>query len=473
MPARGRLYVWLVILAGSSAVVHAVRDMLGGGDYPTNQWLILALLTLVSGSATVKIPSISAHISVSETFLFSSVLLYGPSAGVLTVLLDALIITVLKVARRERRTEQVLFNLSAPPLAMWVGAHVYAKTSNLPPLEQLKPLNGLDGGQTVVLGALIVPLILFAVVYFALSSGLVACAVAFAKGASPIRVWREHFLWLSLNYFGGASVAALLVFYTRKFDWTALSVTIPLLLVLYLTFRTSMARVADATKHLEELNALYLATVHTLAAAIDAKDQVTHGHIRRVQTYSAALAAAVGIRNEVQLKAIQTAAILHDTGKIAIPESILNKPGPLEPDEFAVMKSHAAMGADIISSIKFPYPVEPIVRHHHENWDGTGYPDRLVGTQTPIGARILAVVDCFDALTSDRPYRARMSDEEALAIVAKRRGTMYDPLVVDAFFKLVPNLTREELGDQASRPLAEVPEAPVGPRFALPVGRAS
>jgi putative nucleotidyltransferase with HDIG domain len=466
MPARGRLYVWLVILAGSSAVVHACRDMLGGGPWPSNQWLILALLTLVSGSATVKIPSISAHISVSETFLFSSVLLYGPSAGVLTVLLDALIITVLKVARRERRTEQVLFNLSAPPLAMWVGAHLYAQTSNLRPLEQL------GVGEAVSIGALIVPLVLFAVVYFALSSGLVACAVAFAKNASPIRVWREHFLWLSLNYFGGASVAALLVVYTRRFDWTALSVTIPLLLVLYLTFRTSMARVADATKHLEELNALYLATVHTLAAAIDAKDQVTHGHIRRVQAYSAALAAAVGIRNEVQLKAIQTAAILHDTGKIAIPEAILNKPGPLEPDEFAVMKRHAAMGADIISSIKFPYPVEPIVRHHHENWDGTGYPDRLVGTQTPIGARILAVVDCFDALTSDRPYRARMSDDEALAIVASRRGTMYDPLVVDTFIELFPTLTSQVERSDAFGAFAQVPESAVPPQFALPVGRA-
>ena len=210
-----------------------------------------------------------------------------------------------------------------------------------------------------------------------------------------------------------------------------------------------MARVADATNHLEELNALYLATVHTLAAAIDAKDQVTHGHIRRVQTYSAALAAAVGIRSEIQLKAIQTAAILHDTGKIAIPEAILNKPGPLEPDEFTVMKRHAAMGADIISSIKFPYPVEPIVRYHHENWNGSGYPEGLVGTAIPIGARILAVVDCFDALTSDRPYRGRMSDSEALQILRDRRGVMYDPLVVDTFLKVHKEVVASDAVAQA------------------------
>ena len=97
------------------------------------------------------------------------------------------------------------------------------------------------------------------------------------------------------------------------------------------------------------------------------------------------------------------------------------------------MKLHAPIGAEILSAIDFPYPVVPMVRHHHENWDGTGYPDRIAGTDIPIGARILSVVDCFDALTSDRPYRKRMTDEAALAILHERRGTMYDPLVVDVF----------------------------------------
>ena len=148
-----------------------------------------------------------------------------------------------------------------------------------------------------------------------------------------------------------------------------------------------MARVADANHHIAELNQLYLATVQTLAAAIDAKDQVTHGHINRVQHYAKQLAVAVGVKNEIQLKAIQAAAVLHDTGKIAIPEAILNKPGPLTTEEFAVMKQHANIGADIVSSVNFPYPVEPIVRYHHENWDGTGYPDGLVGTSTSRSAR--------------------------------------------------------------------------------------
>src|SRR6184192_1200302 len=181
------------------------------------------------------------------------------------------------------------------------------------------------------------------------------------------------------------------------------------------------------------LNKLYMSTIETLAMAIDAKDQITHGHIRRVQLYAVGLAKHLGVVDANLIKAIEAAALLHDMGKLAVPEYILNKPGPLTPAEFEKMKLHASVGADILSAIDFPYPVVPIVRHHHESWDGTGYPDRIKGTDIPIGARILSVVDCFDALTSDRPYRPAMSDEEALRILNDRRGSMYDPLIVDTF----------------------------------------
>jgi putative nucleotidyltransferase with HDIG domain len=159
------------------------------------------------------------------------------------------------------------------------------------------------------------------------------------------------------------------------------------------------------------------------------------------------LAKAMGVRDEAQIRAIEAAALLHDMGKLAVPEYILNKPGPLTAAEFDKMKLHASVGADILSAIDFPYPVVPIVRHHHENWNGTGYPDRLSGTHIPIGARILSVVDCFDALTSDRPYRPRLSDKEAIRILQERRGTMYDPLVVDAFMRSHESLKPFAEGD--------------------------
>jgi len=279
-------------------------------------------------------------------------------------------------------------------------------------------------------------MVLFALFYFILNSSLIASVIAFQKKLNPWEVWRGGFLWLSLNYFCGASVAILLVGYTRSIDVRFVGVVVPLLLVLYYTFKTSMQRVEDANKHVDALNALYLSTIETLAMAIDAKDQVTHGHIRRVQSYAIGLAREVGIREENLLRAIEAAALLHDMGKLAVPEYILNKPGKLTESEFDKMKLHASVGADILSAIAFPYPVVPIVRHHHENWDGSGYPTGLRGTEIPIGARILSVVDCFDALTSDRPYRPRLSDDEAIRILTERRGSMYDPLVVDTFVRV-------------------------------------
>jgi putative nucleotidyltransferase with HDIG domain len=265
--------------------------------------------------------------------------------------------------------------------------------------------------------------------------------IALQKGTNPFLVWRTGFIWLSLNYFCGASVAILLVGYNRTIDFRFFLIVVPLLLVLYFTFKTSMDRVKDAVQHVEDLNSLYLSTIETLAMAIDAKDQVTHGHIRRVQAYAVGLARRIGVEDDKQIRAIEAAALLHDMGKLAIPEYILNKPGKLTAAEFAKMKQHASIGADILSAIRFPYPVVPIVRHHHENWDGSGYPAGLKETDIPVGARILAVVDCYDALTSDRPYRPRLSDDDALAILLERRGVMYDPLIVDTFIRVHADIT--------------------------------
>ena len=184
------------------------------------------------------------------------------------------------------------------------------------------------------------------------------------------------------------------------------------------------------------MDRLYLSTVETLAMAIDAKDDVTHSHVRRVQAYAIGLARALGITDELELKAIEAAALLHDTGKLAVPEHILNKPGKLTEAEFEKMKRHVDVGADILSLVQFPYPVVPIVHCHHENWDGTGYPRGIGGEDIPIGARILSVVDCFDALTSDRPYRGRMTEAAALQILRERSGCMYDPRVVATFIEI-------------------------------------
>src|SRR4051794_12578442 len=426
-----RAYVCTVVTVGALVLGLSVHSLfvkpIG------SEWLLLAGLTILTGSFSVKVPSIHAHISVSEAFVFASVLLFGAEAGTVTVLLECLVI-LLWMKPQGRPLYRMFFNMAAPSVAIWTAGTCFYLLSGIQPYSEV----------FTPLPRLFIPLLAFTAAYFLFNSWLVAVAVGLEARCSPVQIWWKNFAWLSVNYFSGASVAALIVTYTQRLDLSTLAVIVPLLVVSYLTFRTAMGRAEDSYNHLSELNRLYLSTIETLAMAIDAKDQITHGHIRRVQTYAVGLAKHVGVTDEQLLKAIEAAALLHDMGKLAVPEHILNKPGKLTPAEFEKMKLHAGVGADILSAIDFPYPVVPIVRHHHENWDGTGYPTRIRGTDIPIGARILSVVDCFDALTSDRPYRPKLSDREALDILIERRGTMYDPLVVDTFVRVHKEISPEQ-----------------------------
>jgi putative nucleotidyltransferase with HDIG domain len=370
--------------------------------------------------------------------------------------LDALIMS-LWLMPGLKTLHRLSFNISVLVISIWTASKIFFGISGI----------DIRAPQYTSLTSFLGPLYIFTICCFLLNSGMIAAALAIERRQSGLKIWREQFLWLSLNYFGGASVAALLVVYAKSIDWAVIGLIVPLLAISYLTFRTTLGRLEDANQHLTELNKLHLSTIETLAMAVDAKDQVTHGHIRRVQQYALGLSQYLGITDEKLLKAVEAAALLHDMGKLAIPEYILNKPGKLTPAEFEKMKLHAALGADILSSIQFPYPVIPIVRHHHENWDGTGYPDHLRGTEIPLGARILSVVDCYDALTSDRPYRPKLPTGEAIGIVMQRRGTMYDPLVVDTFVARLAELEQSaaDLGP-ISPTLLQIAELNVPPPIA-------
>jgi putative nucleotidyltransferase with HDIG domain len=425
-PARA--YVVGVVLSGAVVVGYSTFRLFQEPLDP--QWIVIAALTLLTGSFSVKIASINARISVSEAFVFLAVLL------TMTVLLEALIV-LLWMSPAGRPVHRLLFNLAAPTVSIWVAATLLFFFSEIQPYSvHPSPLS-----------ALFLPLAGFTTLYFLLNSWLVAFVVGLETRQPPLTIWWEKFVWLSVTYFSSASVAALIVTYSRELDVSTLAIIGPILLVSYLTFRTAMGRVEDSNRHLSDLNRLYLSTIETLAMAIDAKDQITHGHIRRVQAYAVGLAKSVGVIDDKLIRAIEAAALLHDMGKLAVPEYILNKPGRLTPTEFERMKLHASVGADILSAINFPYPVVPIVRHHHESWDGSGYPAGLRGTDIPIGARILAVVDCFDALTSDRPYRPRLSADEALQVLIGRRGSMYDPLIVDTFLNVHADIAPETLSN--------------------------
>jgi putative nucleotidyltransferase with HDIG domain len=426
MSATGRLYVAVVGWGGLALFAWCALTLAQSAVISQAQWILITALTFAAGRLTLKVPSVEARFSVSEMFAFASVLLFGPEAGAVTLAIDSLI-----VSGRHRMTfAQTLFNFGNLALSVWISGSFFFLAAGTGPLAF----------QTAPHQQLILPLALFAAAYFIVNSGLIVVAIGLQTGASPFTVWRSHFIWAAPGYAAGASVALLLIGALRELQLTTLALLFPVVIVSYLMLRSTFGRLEDAQEHSDKMNGLYLSTIETLATAIDAKDDVTHGHIRRVQGAAVALTRELGLTDPHLLKAVEAAALLHDTGKIAVPEHILNKPGPLTPAEFEKMKLHAPIGAEILSAIDFPYPVVPIVRHHHENWDGTGYPDGLKGEDIPIGARILSVVDCFDALTSDRPYRQRMTDEAALEILVARRGKMYDPAVVDLFVRTYKHL---------------------------------
>lgn len=231
------------------------------------------------------------------------------------------------------------------------------------------------------------------------------------------------------------------IFY-GTFPFAYLFLTPISILATYLIYRSVRARLQSKTNEIEALSHLHLATAEALATAIDAKDQTTHCHVRRVQIYAAGMGEVFGLAPN-EIAALKAGALLHDIGKLAVPPHILNKPGPLTPAEFEKMKIHTVVGAQILGRVDFPYPVIPIIRHHHEQWDGRGYPDRLRGEQIPITARIISVVDCFDSVREDRPFRRGMTMDEATALLLRGAGIHFDPVVVEQFLKHLPRFDEE------------------------------
>ncbi|HLU99792.1 MAG TPA: diguanylate cyclase, partial [Acidobacteriota bacterium] len=223
----------------------------------------------------------------------------------------------------------------------------------------------------------------------------------------------------------------------------AVAVAVPIVLVIYYAYKMNLEKIKQAQQHVQELDELYHSTIASLAMAIDAKDQSTHGHVQRVQALTLGLARFAGITDENELKGLRAASLLHDIGKLAVPEYILNKPSQLTEAETAKIRAHPSVGADILETIPFPYKVAPYVRYHHERWDGTGYPQGLKGEEIPLGARILAVVDCYDALRSDRPYRPELSRELTLDYIQQEAGRAYDPKIVEILVNNIAELEAE------------------------------
>ncbi len=422
-------FVSSISVIGAAILTAAVNELTNGSF--SIYIPLLAILTIASGRFRIKVPGHSATVSVSEVFVFAAVLLFGPAVATVIVAADGLWISL---TQSDKRLYRAMFNIAEPAITTAIAGQAFVVTMAAQPF-------GLPNSGP---SALMLPTIVMAAVYFGLNSALTAIAVALESGGSAYKLWRGHSAYLAMNYYAAASLATLIIRGESTINLGVLGLVAPLLILSYAAYKSAASRVQDADRHLREVEHLYHSTVETLAIAVDAKDQVTHGHIRRVQRHTVAVAKALGVTDRMQIMALEAASLLHDVGKLAVPDYVLNKPGALSPSEFERIKLHAAKGAEILSAVEFPYAVVPVVRHHHEQWNGKGYPDGLAGEDIPFGARILSVVDCFDAVTSDRPYRRKMSDEQGIEILRARSGTMYDPRIVEAFIKLIPELRRED-----------------------------
>ena len=422
-------FVGAVIVVGVALLAHSLAVLL---QTPVRfPLIVLAVLTCVSSRFAIKVPGRAATVSISEIFVFTSALLFGPAAATIIVAVDGAWVSL---GQKHRRLHRALFNVAEPAVSTWTAATVFFAITKTASLAQPIPSTPTLALATVVMAG----------VFFALNSGLTSIALALENNIPVYALWRQHAGYLALNYYAAASLAAVAVANGSPINFTAVGLVAPLLILSYVAYRETSRRVVEAHQHIGEVERLYHASVEMLAIAVDVKDQVTHGHIRRVQRHALAVARALGVTEPIDIKALESGALLHDIGKLAVPDYVLNKPSALTRAEQDTMRKHVTMGARILAAVDFPYPVVPIVRHHHEQWDGRGYPDGLVGAEIPIGARILSVVDCFDALTSDRPYRTRLSDEQAIEILKSRKGTFYDPVIVDTFIGLIPVLQGDD-----------------------------
>ncbi len=401
----GRLYVGGVIGAGCIVFAGAVVPWM-----PTDQvrFLVYLLLTVVASGMKVSLPGVTGTMSASYVLVISCIIQF-PLSEVAVVAVVSTLVQCFWKAKQRPRVIHLLFNASVMVLSTAVayGAyHAWAPHVSLA-----------------------VSIASATCAYFVVNTVSIAAVIAMTEHKTLINIWKSFYLWSFPYYLLGASIAASMR-YVTKLNWEIGIAVLPMMFIIYRSYSLHIRQLEEEKRHAETMAALHLRTIETLAVAIEAKDQTTADHLKRVQIYSRELSKDLGLPDGEE-RALQAASILHDVGKIAVPDYIITKPGRLSPEEFDRMKIHPIVGAEIVERIQFPYPVAPIVRAHHEKWDGSGYPLGLQGEEIPIGARILSVVDCFDALASDRQYRKALPLAQAMAVVTHEAGKSFDPRIVE------------------------------------------
>ena len=423
IPMRAKVFICLTAACGIAVLGFAFlhwhsNDLL--------KFICYLLIALLSSTMKVRLPGMESTMSVHFLFVLLGVLELSLAETLAIGCAAALLQSVWKTKQKPQPLKITFNVLSMTSPAIFLTYYAYHLTAEV--LRNSAPLL----------------LLVAALTYFLANTVPLAVVLGIAEGISYKRIWSETYFWSLPYYLVGAAIVGLISYVNHFIGWENALLIVPVMYWIYRSYLIYLGRLEEEKKrvevearqveaekrHVEEVCALHLRTIEGLALAIDAKDHTTHNHLHRVRTYAVEIAKDLNL-SEAETDALRAAALLHDIGKLAVPDHIINKPGRLTPAEFEKMKIHPVVGAEILERVAFPYPVAPVVRSHHEKWNGKGYPDGLKGEEIPIGARILAAVDCLDALASDRQYRKALPLEEAMKSVTADAGISFDPRVVE------------------------------------------
>ena len=424
---KAKLFAATVSVTGSCALLYSIYRL--HLEPARLDWmLVLAFTMLLCWRAEVWIPGVRSKITLTDVFVCIAILMLGPWAAAVLASIDGLA----RSARGSSKTlgATALINMGAMNIAVLSASLLSVRLFG--PLDRL--LYGSERLHELALAIGVITL-----TNYLINSSIAATVVALFRGRNVTRTWTENYLWTSPAFFIGALAAGVICKAITVFGFYSFVISLPILLLTYVAYRSYLGRVETSYRHIEGLTKLHLATVESLTMAIDAKDDLSRGHIQRVRRLAEGLARAVSYPED-QMEGLKAAALLHDIGKLAVPEYILSKPGKLTAAEYSKVMIHPVVGADILSNVEFPYEVVPIVKHHHEKYDGTGYPSGLKGEEIPFGARILTIVDCYEALTTNRPHRSRYPRAQALDLMRAEQGRTFDPVLLKVFFAIIDSL---------------------------------
>jgi putative nucleotidyltransferase with HDIG domain len=423
----------LVITAGAASIAVAVVNQVIVTEYA---WMVMvALALLLAPLGSIKIPGMKANMALGEMISFTCAVLFGPSAGVIAAAADGVAISL----RVTKTASKFSYNVATNSLSMGLGVVV---------TKAAFPAFGVPGAPLPA-GQLAAAMGLLTLCYFVSSTFLITAYLSIWKGLPFSKSWQGNALWTSVSYVvsGAAALAgSLLVAQAGYYVFVIFAAAMAFVSLFY---RNYFQRVEGANKRAEQSDDLRFRAIETLIATLGAVGYAVKGNVRRVERLTVELGNQAGCSSE-EIKALRVAALLHDVGNLALPLSILEKPGRLTPDEFEKIRMHSEMSARIAESMGFEPSVATVIRHHHERYDGSGYPAGLKGDEIPLPARVLAIVDCYNALTSDRPYRQRVSRREALEIMQGLAGKAFDPGLLAKFIAAV-----EEIDEDACRLQAE------------------